>query len=228
MKTIILHILCEGQTEERFVKCVLKDYLSQYNIVCRAQLLFTNKQKNCRGGMLSYTQAKNDLTIMFKQFRDNENEMHWFTTMFDLYRLPDNFPGQDKEFGNIYDRVNHIQQEFSKDIANTHFIPYIQLHEFEALVFANLDYLEAEYPAATSLHKKINILRKELELKNDNPELVNTIKAPSKHIISALEGLHNYNKPKIGSSVVAKIGIPQLKEKCKHFSMWLNALEQIK
>lgn len=228
MKTIILHILCEGQTEERFVKCVLKDYLSQYNIVCKAQLLFTNKQKNCRGGMLSYTQAKNDLTIMFKQFRDNENEMHWFTTMFDLYRLPDNFPGQDKEFGNIYDRVNHIQQEFSKDIANTHFIPYIQLHEFEALVFANLDYLEAEYQENPNLHKRVDVLRKELVAKHGNPELINTTKAPSKHIMSALEGLHSYNKPKMGSSIATKIGILKLKEICKHFSTWINVLEQLK
>lgn len=228
MKTIILHILCEGQTEDRFVNDVLKEYLSAFNIVCKSQILLTNKQKNCRGGVLSYQQAKNDLTIMFKQFRDNENETHWFTTMFDLYKLPGDFPDYDKQFGDIYDRVNHLQQAFADDIANTRFIPYIQLHEYEALVFANLNYLEAEYPATPDLHRKIDILRKELETKQNNPELINTIKAPSKHIISALEGLHNYNKPKIGSAVAAKIGIPKLKEICKHFSTWINVLEQLK
>ena len=124
--------------------------------------------------------------------------------------------------------MNHIQQAFADDIANTRFIPYIQLHEYEALVFANLDYLEAEYQATPKLHRKIDMLRKELEAKHNNPELINTIKAPSKHIISALEGLHNYNKPKIGSAVAAKIGIPNLKEICKHFSIWINVLEQLK
>ncbi len=228
MNTIILHILCEGPTEERFVNDVLKEYLSAFNIVCKSQILKTNKQKNCRGGMLSYQQVKNDLTIMFKQSRDNENEMHWFTTMFDLYKLPDTFPGYERQFGNIYDRVNYIQQAFADDIANARFIPYIQLHEYEALVFANLDYLEAEYQENPNLHKRVDVLRKELVAKHGNPELINTTKAPSKHIMSALEGLHSYNKPKMGSSIAAKIGIPKLKEICKHFSTWINVLEQLK
>lgn len=43
--------------------------------------------------MLSYAQAKRDLTILQKQFRDNNSEHHMFTTMFDYYALPDDFPG---------------------------------------------------------------------------------------------------------------------------------------
>lgn len=228
MKTIILHILCEGQTEELFVKNVLKDYLSAYNIICKPQLLLTSKQKNCRGGMLSYNQVTRDLQLMFKQFVEKETETHWFTTMFDLYKLPDDFPGYGDEYGNVYDRIEHIEQVFAQDVNHVNFIPYIQLHEYEAIVFVGLDYLEEEYPKSGKLHKKINELRDILRRKNNNPELVNTIKAPSKHIISALEGIHNYNKPKIGASVAQKLKVVNLKKNCLHFAHWIGKLEKIK
>lgn len=228
MKTIILHILCEGQTEELFVKKVLKDYLSAFGIICKPQLLLTNKQKNCRGGLLSYVQVTRDLQLMFKQFVDNNKEVHWFTTMFDLYKLPNDFPGYGDTFGDIYDKINHIEIQFAQNVNHSNFIPYIQLHEYEALVFANLDSLEAEYPASNTLHKKIDELRAILLKKNNNPELVNTLKAPSQYIISALNGIHNYNKPKIGASVAQKIKIANLKTKCQHFAHWIDKLETIK
>lgn len=45
----ILHILCEGPTEERFVKEVLSPYLQQFNIYTKPILLLTSKKKNARG-----------------------------------------------------------------------------------------------------------------------------------------------------------------------------------
>lgn len=228
MKAIILHILCEGQTEELFVKNVLKDYLSAYSIICKPQLLLTSKQKNCRGGILSYYQVSKDLQLMFKQFTEKETETHWFTTMFDLYKLPDDFPGYGDQYGNVYDKIEHIEQVFAHNISHARFIPYIQLHEYEAIVFAGLDYLENEYPANSKLHKKIDELRSILLKKNNNPELVNTQNAPSKYIITALDGIHNYNKPKIGASIAQKLNINTIKAKCQHFASWINKLEQIK
>ena len=228
MKTTILYILCEGQTEERFVKEVLKDYLASFGVVCKTRILLTSKQKNCRGGMLSYQQVKTDLNIMFKQHPDDEHNTYFFTTMFDLYKLPTDFPYSTTPFNDIYDKVNQIEDAFAQDInATSRFIPYIQLHEYEALVFAGLDFLEAEYPKQAQLHKNIGLLKKELAKKHDNPELINTTKAPSKYIIDALEGIHHYNKPKIGSTVAAKVTIPILKTKCKHFADWIEKLERL-
>lgn len=55
MNTIIINILCEGQTEERFVKEVLKPYFKSAGIVLKHRLLVTSKKKNAHGGMLSYS-----------------------------------------------------------------------------------------------------------------------------------------------------------------------------
>lgn len=45
MKYSILHILCEGQTEEKFVKDVLSPYLQQFNIYPKPILLLTSRTK---------------------------------------------------------------------------------------------------------------------------------------------------------------------------------------
>lgn len=227
MKVVILHILCEGQTEERFVNDVLKVHLNGFGIICKSQLLLTNKQKNCYGGMLNYVQVKRDLTLLLQQNENSEAETHWFTTMFDLFRIPDDFPGSHMIFGSVYDKIQHLEQEFSKEIADKRFIPYLQLHEYEALVFAGLNFLEMEYPASSGLKRGMNYLSDILRKANNNPELVNTTMAPSKHIIKALGNTHHYNKPKIGSSVAGKVGVPVLKSTCRHFGEWIDILEKL-
>lgn len=118
MKYNILHILCEGQTEERFVKEVLSPYLLQFNIYPKPILLLTSKKKNARGGMLSYAQAKRDLTILQKQFRDNNSEHHMFTTMFDYYALPDDFPGVEEstEIQDVRNRISFLEDKFAEEL----------------------------------------------------------------------------------------------------------------
>lgn len=94
MKAKIIHVLCEGQTEQGFVEEVLRPYLQAQGVAgVKSILITTNKKKNARGGMLSYAQAVTDLELLRKMKMDGEYERHVFTTMFDLYALPDDFPG---------------------------------------------------------------------------------------------------------------------------------------
>ena len=227
MKNIILHVLCEGQTEDKFVNDVLKTHLQSFNIICKHQILLTNKQKNCKGGLLSYSQVFDDLNMMFNQFTNNKKDEHWFTTMFDFYKLPTDFPGYSNKITDIYNRIQHIESAFKNNIKFPRFIPYIQLHEYEALVFTGLDYLKEEYPCSLKLEKCVMELKKVLQEKKNNPELINTKKAPSKYIIDSLEGLHKYNKPKVGCAIASKVGIETLKLQCKHFGEWIDKLEKI-
>jgi hypothetical protein len=224
MKYVILHILCEGQTEERFVKEILAPYLQQFNIFAKAVVLLTSKKKNMRGGMLNYEQAKRDLTILFKQYRDNSSERHIFTTMFDYYALPEDFPSASEaaKIQDVRERINCIEQAFSADIANNAFIPYIQLHEFEALLFVDITKLIYDYPLCEeSIHK----LKNETDAFGD-PELINNSPetAPSKRIIKALEDKYNYNKKLSGTNVTSKIGIETLRKNCRHFNDWIAAI----
>lgn len=61
----IVHVLCEGQTEQGFVDDVLKPYLILKGITSVKSILVTiNKKKNVRGGLVSYQHALDDLSIM--------------------------------------------------------------------------------------------------------------------------------------------------------------------
>ena len=54
MRFTILHILCEGQTEERFVKEVLSPYFQQFGIFPKPILLITSKKKRQGGNVKLY------------------------------------------------------------------------------------------------------------------------------------------------------------------------------
>ena len=228
MNQMILHVLCKGQTEERFVAKVLKNYLKDFGIIVKALLLLTNKKKNIRGGMISYHHAKRDLKSSFMQHCNKTDETHYFTTMFDFYKLPDDFPGNKNVnmTTDCYSKVRMLEENFKKDINYQRFIPYIQLHEFEALVFCGLDYLLEEYP---DMGKEVDQLKKIVEDFDGNPEKINNRpeSSPSKRIGNIFGTKRHYNKPMSGVSVTSKVGISILKEQCTHFKEWIEKLEKI-
>ena len=229
MKAKIVHVLCEGQTEQGFVEEVLRPYLQDRGVTgVKSILITTNKKKNARGGMLTYNDAERDIKLLRLTKQDNEYEHHLFTTMFDLYALPDDFPGF-AEASTIYDsyvRVKALEKSFSEAINEKRFVPYIQLHEFEALLFCGISHLSKLYPGC---EKRCEQLTKDLQ-KAGNPELIDNgpTTAPSKRIIKAIEGEkrthYNYNKPATGKAITKEIGIDELRAKCPHFNEWIEKL----
>ena len=94
-----LHITAEGQTEELFVRKMLTDHLGQYNICTDVRCVMTSRDKwrqdrIFRGGMTNYAKAKNDIVQWLREEKQNSDV--FFSTMFDLYALPFDFPGYDK------------------------------------------------------------------------------------------------------------------------------------
>ena len=93
MKLIRLHVTAEGPTEGSFVKSILAAHLAPSNVYADARSVLTSKDKKAakeyRGGLISYQKAKADIQTWMKE--DNHPECR-FTTMFDLYALPDDFP----------------------------------------------------------------------------------------------------------------------------------------
>ncbi len=229
MKAKIVHVLCEGQTEQGFVEEVLRPYLQDRGVTgVKSILITTNKKKNARGGMLTYKDAERDMNLLRLTKQDNEYECHLFTTMFDLYALPDDFPGF-AEASTIYDSyvsVKALEKSFSEAINEKRFVPYIQLHEFEALLFCGISHLSKLYPGC---EKRCEQLTKDLQ-KAGNPELIDNgpTTAPSKRIIKAIEGEkrthYNYNKPATGKAITKEIGIDELRAKCPHFNEWIEKL----
>jgi len=221
---IILNILCEGQSEQQFVAKVLRPYLLPHNIVAKPTLLITNRRLDARGGMIDYNQVKRDLGNLIKTSRDTEYEKHFFTTMFDLYALPEDFPGAAIRQLNCYAKVDNIEKAFGQDVNFYRFIPYIELHEFETLVLCNIKRVITEYPLSkVQLEELDSTWRKECD---DNAELVNTSydTAPSKRLIKAVGKHYHYNKTRMASVVTSDKGVDALRIGCRHFNQWIETI----
>lgn len=218
-----LNITVEGQTEEKFVRNSLSKHLGSFQISTTVRRVRTSKDKYkiYRGGLISYQKAKFDIKTWLKE--DKKKDVR-FSTMFDLYALPEDFPGfrEAKEIADIYEKVHYIETKFKDDIDDYRFIPYIQLHEFEALVLANPENLSFEY---FQHDNAIRELKKLLQSNNDNPEAINDKIAPSKTIMKLIP---EYDKVNAGAFIAAINGLHFLRDKCKHFGDWVENLEELK
>jgi hypothetical protein len=147
------------------------------------------------------------------------------TTMVDLYGLrgyPD--PATDERL-TASRRASRIEAEMAKGLPNPRFIPYIQVHEFEALVFVDLEQLVPQFPdgeasgAPARLRAQVAGLQPE-EI-NDGIET-----APSKRLIGEVPA-YRHMKPVAGPSIAARIGLPKLRAACPHLDAWVSRLEQL-
>jgi hypothetical protein len=167
---IRLHITSEGQTEEAFVKRILAPHLGAFNVFADARSVLTSRDKkaykNYRGGLVSYLEAKADIETWMKEDGHTESR---FTTMFDLYALSGDFPGYTdaRRENDPYRKVKALENALKEDIDDRRFIPYIQLHEFEALILADAGKLDWQY-----LDHDAPIRRLVDMVGNQNPELI--------------------------------------------------------
>lgn len=227
---IHLNILVEGSTELRFVKAVLAPHLAQGEIFAYPIAVLTSKDKRAsresRGGVTSYRQVKADLLRLMG--RDHAKRSARFTTMIDLYRLPNDFPGTQtaKAISDPWRRVSHLEGEFGRDIDCSRFLPYIQLHEFEALLLSAPDKFRMYY-SGQEYQKPISSL-KTLVPENASPEEIDDgeTTAPSKRIIAQMPAYED-DKAHAGPLIAQSIGLPLLRRRCPHFDEWLAKLESL-
>ena len=225
---IRLHIIVEGQTEEGFVNEVLAPELGAQNVFADAHRITTGRRhgRSFRGGLTNYEQLSRDIELWMKQ---DQNENSWFTTMIDFYRLPNNFPGRPGLPQNLAarDQVEYFEAELAKDIierlqdlpVSRRFVPYIQLHEFEALLFSEPGgFLEA-FPDEQKAVDRLQQVREQFLSPEDINHGAST--APSKRI---LEALPDYQKPVAGLLTAQRIGLSTIRHECPHFNEWISRL----
>jgi len=90
--SVRLHFVVEGHAEEGFVNRVLKPHLAALGIYVDVTMVSTNRDlgRRGKGGIVNYAHLMNDLVDRIKEDQGPDAR---FTTMIDLYRLPDEFPG---------------------------------------------------------------------------------------------------------------------------------------
>jgi hypothetical protein len=215
---IRLNITAEGFSEEKFVSEIIRPHLLQFNIYTDVRKVLTNRKLRKRGGIVGYLKFRNDVSQWIK-----EQPAAYHSTFIDLYGLSTDFPEFNTSKGiNPYSRVTAIELGIANDINHPTFIPYIQLHEYESLLFTHPEEMETWL----SLYNKVPIgeFNKIVQNYGGNPELINEgpETAPSKRLLSLCPV---YDKVDDGILILKEIGLDKIRLRCSHFNQWITTLE---
>lgn len=219
---IRVYVVCEGQTEETFIRDVIAPVLASSQIFLRARLISTSKGN--KGGALSYERVRRFIINSLKQEQDTV-----VTTFFDLYALDTKFPAfiESKTIADVYRKVAQLECAFKQDIARENiqfsqrFLPYIQPYEFEGLLFSDIEKLiEIE-----ATWKNAMAALREARKQAPTPEHINDGCAtkPSARLAQHLTHT-SYRKVLHGTLGIQNIGIEKLLSECKHFEQWYRQL----
>ena len=218
---IRLNVLVEGRTELNFVRDVLAPPLAIKDIITSPRAVQTGIRRGRihRGGVVTFGKVEADIHRTLKS-----DTTAYLTTMFDLYRLPHAFPGH--EFSTTitdpFERVAHLERELAKAVGSPRLIPYIQLHEFEALLFSHVETID-ETLKPYSEQSKLEELRA-ISRHFDSPEHIDDDQPPSARL---LELFPAYNKAALGTLIISRIGLPSARRECHHFDEWIGSLEDL-
>jgi hypothetical protein len=215
MKRII--IICEGETEQAFCKDVLSPHFFNQNIIIEYPTI-----KKSGGGMVSWAALQ-------KQIENHliQDTQAIVSTLIDFYGILDThkFPKWEeaKRILNKSERLSFLEtamQAALHDAIAYRFTPYLQLHEFEGLLFSNMAVFEMLFDKKE--FKNYDLLKKTIA-EFPNPEDINegATTAPSKRLTQILD---RYDKTLYGSILAEAIGLNQIREKCPRFNNWLNVL----
>lgn len=211
-----IYIIVEGVTEEEFVKNLIQPYLYTKGITdVRAIKLQTSPGH--KGGDVKFARYKRNVENLLKRESDV-----LVTSLIDFYKLKTDFPKykEAQAIQNVEERVAFLENACKEVIAHPRFIPYIQLHEFEGLLFAHRKGFDVLFPYLSP--DKKSVLIKIIE-ENPNPALINegAETAPSKRLQKLIPG---YEKPLFGPMLALENGIESILQKCPRFNAWINLM----
>lgn len=147
-----------------------------------------------------------------------------FSMMVDLYSLPQDFPGYEAGMARLHGRAKAeaLQQSLAEVIADARFIPYLQCHEFEALVLADPGRISTIYDVPNA---EMEALCRECSA-YASPEEINLGQhSHPKYLIK--QRVPDYDETLAGPLLAEDIGLATLRVKCPHFGDWLTRLEAL-
>lgn len=212
-----VYLLVEGQTEEAFVNELLMPHCARLGLYLQPIIVRTSP--GYRGGVVSYAKVRPQIEKLCKQ----DARAH-VSTLFDLYALPSDFPGKNQPaYGALasgQQKAQFLEAALGQDVAQPNFIPHLLVHEFEALLFTQMDAF-AQWTDDDTVLEPLRAIAKKMapEDINDSPHT-----APSKRILAAMPG---YQKTFHGPLIACDIGLDAIRAACPHFDHWLQVIEAL-
>lgn len=218
-------VVCEGETEEEFVRDVMAPAFSGLGLYLEPQMLETSPGH--RGGALNYDRVKPHLRNTLRQ-----KSAPVVTTLFDLYKIDKRFPGYDLAMSkqDLAQKLAVLNQQLHADVVAAaeclphRFIPYIQPYEFEALLFsdvATLTKMNVGWNRASTALNAARTAAESPEHINDRPE-----NKPAAHLERELNN-PSYRKRRHGPIAAQKIGLAKIEAECAFFAAWLAQIREL-
>ncbi|NLG15218.1 MAG: DUF4276 family protein [Lentisphaerae bacterium] len=216
-------VITEGPSELEFVKNLLNPYLAEQGILLTPTIL---RKPGESGGDVKFARVRNDIEMHLKQRPDT-----FLTFLVDYYGIKSDWPGYTEsrqqsihthkaEIINLA-TAKEVKRLFPKLNPTRRFIPYVSMHELEALYFSDPACLAEKLGARQADIDAILAQCGEPENINDNPDT-----APSKRLEN-LRKRTGFKKTSTGIAIAQAIGISKMRSKCPLFHDWLTKLESL-
>lgn len=221
--------IVEGETEEQFYKNTLQDYYRledgyfqhYFSVVMMPQKKNTYNRIS-KGGRITYdTCLKNVL-----RFLTQTSHCALVLLIFDYYGLDESFKTHlSSEQKTLEGKVKHIQERLETDVNNPRFKFRLQVHEFEAFLFSDVEVIANHF---SSYGDKIEELRSIVDSFSENPEYINNspITAPSKRLDAMYPGFEK-SKTTDGIIIAKNIGVAKIREQCSHFDAICKLIDDL-
>ena len=208
-----LCIICEGQTELGFVKNLLVPHLQTFRIDAHPSLL-KGRAGQRGGGNVSVLRLGKHIS---REYHNSD----FITTLVDYYGFK-NANGRLKaqlEQDILNEAQTHIGQRFQAYRVR----PYVQMHEFEALLFSDISkfaLLSGNWnnKSQTRLQRIYNAFKTPEDI-NDSAQT-----APSKRLDDIFPG---YSKISDGLLIAEDIGLAKIRQACPLFKNWIDQFEKL-
>lgn len=209
---IRLAVIVEGRTEEEFVKQVLADHLRQRSVEPQP-ILLGRARGRYGGGNVSAERVVSEMGYLLASFDA-------VTSLVDYYGF--------REKGDL--TVEALEEQLKREVGMrfrhasppTRVLPYIQRHEFESLLFSDVDVFSELLDVTEASVDELRNVRAQFSTPEDINDSSDT--APSKRIAGAIP---TYNKNLNGPLLAIKTGLAVIREECPRFDVWITRLERL-
>lgn len=201
-----LCIICEGKTESEFVATCLAPHLLTKNIAVSHP--FIGKQIN--------------VERVAHHIRNYYRGFDYVTTLVDYYGFG---AAQGRSKIQLEDAIMIATETEIKNLDRNRIIPYVQMHEFEALLFSDIEHFKWLIDRwNTKTRQALLAIRQQFPTPEDINNHPNT--APSKRLIAVFPGYDDL-KAEYGPIIASEIGLPKIREQCPLFNDWVTRLENL-
>ena len=209
---IRLAISVEGPTEEEFIKRVLAVHLRSHGVE-PTPILLGRARGRYGGGNVSIDRLVPELVHLHRSFNS-------VTSFVDFYGF------QHKGNMNVEELEEQLAQRVGKEVGQgwnpEKVIPYVQRHEFEGLLFSDVNAFGTAINAPQEAVDELRNIRGEFLTPEDINDNRNT--SPSKRIQQVI---NTYDKFVHGPIIALATGLKVIRAECPRFAKWISKLESL-